>query len=155
MSTKFPTSDHAEVPAPPLTVLLQNASHAVLDALVTRLHAMGYDTVTASHLVLFGNLNCGATHAAQIAQRMQVSRQAVSKTLRELQAQGLVTLDDDPKRRNQKRVVMTDRGGALALDARRELALIEAALAERIGADLASSLRRALEVGWGRDDAGN
>lgn len=148
MSTSFTTSRSAPLPEP-LTVLLESASQSVLRDLVERLRARGHASVSAPHLVLFGNLDCGATHAARIAQRMGVSRQAISKTLRELQDLGFVSLEDDPKRRNQKLVVMTDRGMRLATDAREELAAIEGALAERIGADAMQALRRALETGWG------
>ena len=149
MSTKFTTSTEA-VPFPePLTVLLQAASQSILRGLIGRLKACGYDDITEPHLVLFGNLDCGATHAAQIAQRMQVSRQAISKTLRELQTRGWVRLEDDPGRRNQKVVVMTQQGMRLASDARKSLGEIENQLAQHIGEDTMKKLRTALEVGWG------
>jgi len=105
--------------------------------------------ITEPHLVLFGNLDCGATHAARIAQRMRVSRQAISKSLRELQRLGFIRLEDDPERRNQKLVVMTERGTELALEARGELREIEAEIADHIGASAMEALRLALEKGWG------
>lgn len=154
MSTRF-TNDARAAPWPtPLTVLLQAASQSILRSLTAQLRARGYSEVTEPHLVLFGNLDCGATHAAQIAQRMHVSRQAISKTLRDLQSLGLVRLEDDPERRNQKLVVMTDRGMQLAIDARHALGEIEAALEKRIGNDSMTTLRSALEKGWG-SAAGN
>jgi len=149
MSTKFTTKPSVNAVPEPLTVLLETASRSVLRNLTARLRGFGYAMVTEPHLVLFGNLECGGTHAAQIAQRMQVSRQAVSKTLRELQGWGFVRLEDDPERRNQKLVIMTDRGMALALDARRELHAIESALAQEIGPDAMAALRGALEQRWG------
>lgn len=149
MSTKF-TSQQGQGLAPePLTVLLQAASQSILHGLIARLRACGYASITEPHLILFGNLDCGATHAAQIAQRMQVSRQAISKTLRELQSLGLVLLEDDPARRNQKLVVMTQQGIRLAGDARRALEEIENMLAEQIGDETMAKLRSALEFGWG------
>ena len=134
----------------PLTVLLQAASQVILRALIDRLHASGYSDITEPQIVLFGNLDCGATHAAQIAQRMQVSRQAISKTLRELQSMGWVLLEDDPARRNQKLVVMTKPGMQFANDARKALGAIEAKLAQDIGEDAMRNLRIALEKGWGK-----
>jgi len=148
MSTKFTTKVMTDGPPFPLTVLLGAASQSVLRRLHARLRACGYETVTEPHLVLFGNLDCGATHAAQIAQRMQVSRQAISKTLRELHSLGFVRLEDDPARRNQKLVVMTERGMQLALDARAQLHDIEAEMAKEIGTDSFRALRRALETYW-------
>ncbi|MDQ3511699.1 MAG: winged helix DNA-binding protein [Pseudomonadota bacterium] len=149
MSTKLTTQAAQEALPEPLTVLLETASQSVLQSLTARLRAGGFDTITESHLVLFGNLDCGATHAAQIAHRMQVSRQAISKTLRELQALGFIQLDDDHHRRNQKLVVMTKRGTQLALAARAELRDIETAIANEIGAYAMAALRDALEKGWG------
>lgn len=149
MSTKFTTMDARESLPEPLTVLLEAASQSVLRSLTVRLRARGYDAVTEPHLVLFGNLDCGATHAAQIAQRMRVSRQAISKTLRELRELGFVCLEDDPDRRNQKLVVMTERGMQLALEARGDLREIESEIADQIGAAAMKALRVALERGWG------
>jgi len=132
-----------------MTVLLQAASQSVLRSLIFHLRECGYDKVTETHLVLFGNLDCGATHAAQIAQRMQVSRQAISKTLRELQVLGFIRLQTDPARQNQKLVVMTAHGMQLASDARRTLRMIEAQLAAELGQETMTALRSALEKGWG------
>jgi DNA-binding MarR family transcriptional regulator len=137
-------------PPEPLTVLLQKASQSILRSLREALAARGYDEVSESHLILFGNLDCGATYAAAIAQRMSVSRQAISRTLRELEQLGFVRLEDDAARRNQKLVVMTGRGRRLALDARDELARIEDGLARDMGRELAGALRAALERGWGQ-----
>ena len=142
MSTRFTTER-------PLSVLLHAAAEDVLRRLRDGLHARGWREVTTPQLVLFGHLDCGATHAALIAQRLGVSRQAISRTLRELETAGLVTLEIDPDRGNRRLVVMTPRGERLALAARAELAAIEAALAERLGAGDAAALRRALEREWG------
>lgn len=149
MSTKLTIQVAQDAVPEPLTVLLETASQSVLHSLTARLRAGGFLTITESHLVLFGNLDCGATHAAQIAHRMQVSRQAISKTLRELQALGFIQLDDDHYRRNQKLVVMTKRGMQLAVAARSELRAIETAIANEIGARAMAALRGALEKGWG------
>jgi DNA-binding MarR family transcriptional regulator len=148
MSTKFTTKVITNDSPFPLTVLLGAASQSVLRRLHIRLRESGYEIVTEPHLVLFGNLDCGATHAAQIAQRMQVSRQAISKTLRELQSLALVRLEDDPARRNQKLVVMTEAGMQLALDAREQLHAIEAEIASEIGTEALTALRCALEAYW-------
>ncbi len=150
MSTKFTISTATDDLPEPLTILLEAASQSVLKSLIARLRVGGYNDITDPHLVLFGNLDCGATHASQIAQRMQVSRQAISKTLRELQSLGFVRLQDDPARKSQKLVIMTDRGMDLALDARRELGLIEAAIETDIGPQAMACLRRALEKRWGK-----
>lgn len=149
MSTKFTTSVASDSLPEPLVVLLASATQSILHALIDQLAALGHDQVTAPQLILFGNLDCGATYAAQIAQRMKVSRQAISKTLRELQDRGLLRLENDLDQRNQRVVVMTDLGEAFARDARSAMSLVEARLSDQIGGRLALDLRRALEAGWG------
>jgi len=148
MSTKLTIRRGPVDAGKPLTVLLEATSQFILQSLIARLQERGYDNVTEPHLVLFGNLDCGATHAAQIAQRMQMSRQAISKTLRELQSLGLVRLEDDPERRNQKTVVMTPRGMQLARAARDQLRVIETEIAAEIGSAEVAALRSALEKCW-------
>jgi DNA-binding MarR family transcriptional regulator len=144
-------------PPAPLPVLLETASRWVMQGLLAKLRARGHDRLTEGHLMLIVNLDCGTTHASAVAQRMGVSRQAVFRTTRELQALGLLTLEADPARGNQKIVVMTESGSRLALDARAALAEIDAALAARLGPEAAARLRAALEAGWGEppgDDGG-
>lgn len=100
-------------------------------------------------MMLIANLDCGATHASAVAQRMGVSRQAIFRTTRELQALGLLRLETDPGRGNQKLVVMTEEGMRLVRDARAALAEVDAALAARIGPEAAAQLRAVLEAEWG------
>jgi DNA-binding MarR family transcriptional regulator len=139
MSTKLTTS------SAPLTVLLSSWSGAILAELRSRLVSQGYAGLTETHLVLYGHLDCGATHAARIAQRMAVSRQAISRTLRELEALGFLRLDPHPGLRNQKLVVMTESGQRLALDARAALNDLELALADHVGQREWKIVRAALE----------
>ncbi len=136
-------------PRAPLTVLFQTASQWVMYGLLSKLHARGYTDITESHLMLLGNLDCGTTYAAAIAQRMGVSRQAIYRTVRELQALDVLRLEDDPERGNQKLVVMTERGFRLVTQARAALGEIEATLDKRIGAEAVRGLREALENDWG------
>jgi DNA-binding MarR family transcriptional regulator len=80
---------------------------------------------------------------------MGVSRQAIYRTVRELQALDVLRLEDDPERGNQKLVVMTERGFRLVAQARAALGEIEATLDKRIGAAAVRGLREALENDWG------
>jgi DNA-binding MarR family transcriptional regulator len=136
-------------PPAPLTVLLQSALEWVLTGLLARLHAQGHRQITQTHLILLGNLDCGATHAAAVASRMGVSRQAIFRTVRDLEALGILRLQQDQDRGNQKLVVMTDHGMALIADARKALADIEHGLDARIGATATAALRSALQQAWG------
>jgi DNA-binding MarR family transcriptional regulator len=149
LSTKFTRLALDDAPSAPLTVLLQTASHWVMQGLMAALSAKGYAGLTEAHLTLLGNLDCGTTHASAVAQRIGLSRQAIYRTIREMEAMGFLVLQNDMQRRNQKLVVMTEVGMHLALDARATLATLEDTLAQRIGADALAALRVSLEQSWG------
>jgi DNA-binding MarR family transcriptional regulator len=133
----------------PLTVLLHSGAHWILRGVLNRLRDQGFDRITEPHLTLLGHLDCGATHAAAVAERMGVTRQAIARTLRELEALGYVGLERDPVRKNQKVIVMTAAGESLALAARAALEETEAVLKERIGPTRLQGLREALRAEWG------
>ncbi len=149
MSTKFTRPPIPGAIDAPLTVLLQTGGLWVLRGVLSRLRARGFDRITEPHLTLLGNLDCGTTHAAAVADRMGVSRQAIARTLREMEASGYLRLERDPVRQNQKVIVMTPEGEKLALAARAALAETEAVLADRIGSRRLEDLREALNADWG------
>lgn len=136
-------------PPAPLTVLLQTASRWVMRGLIAELKAKSYTGLTETHLVLLGNLDCGTTHASAVAQRIGLTRQAIYRTVKEMEAMGFLTLQDDPLRRNQKLVLMTTSGMQLALDARQALARLEETISHRIGKEAMAAFRDALQQGWG------
>ena len=105
------------------------------DTLVARLKDSGYTGVTAGHLTFLAELECGENHAAELARRTGISRQAVHKQVKELTALGLLAERPDARRRNQRTIVFTDAGVQLIADARSILAEMDAALpAESDGA---------------------
>lgn len=126
-----------------------------MTGLLNALHLQGYADITEPHLILIGNLDCGSTHAAAVAQRMGVSRQAINRTMRELETQGFLRLEEDPIRRNQKIIVMTESGVELVTHARGVLDELEELLGSRIGKNTIAVLREALERSWGSTDSGS
>lgn len=148
-STKFTKVPlHMDPPAP-MIALLHTGGEWFVRGTLDRLWEAGFTSVTSPQIVLFAHLECGATHASALAQRMGVSRQAVYRTLKELQVAGFLVLDDDPMVRNQKIIRMTETGVALATAGRSVLHEVEAQLSERIGARALQAMRDALERGWG------
>ena len=106
----------------------------------------GHESLTSTHLTFISNLDCGKTHAAEVARRMGISRQAVYKITRELQKLGILTLEIDPADKRQKTVNMTSLGEKVVTDARACLGEIELELTSRIGRkhfnQLSTSLRQ-------------
>lgn len=100
----------------------------LIEQLAARLETLGYTRVTASHLTFLAELECGENHAAELARRTGISRQAVHKQVKELAALGLLAERADPHRRNQRTIVFTDRGTQLIADCRAILAEMDADL---------------------------
>jgi len=149
LSTTFTTGGPDLREALPLAQLLVNAQQWVNIAIVHRMAEKGHDRLTTAHLAFLANLECGVTHASAVARRMGVSRQAVYRTTRELQALDILQLIDDPERRNQKLIRMTPYGGQVALDARACNAEVEEVLRERLGVRDFERLLAILRKPWG------
>ncbi len=128
---------------------LMTADQWLSASLLRLMRARGHTDLTGAHLAFFAFLECGLTHASDVARRMGISRQAVYKVTRDLERIGVLRLEEDPTDRRQKVIHMTPRGNQVALDARASLAEIEARLAERIGRDSVEQLRAALARDWG------
>ncbi len=105
---------------------LYHASRAfqarVADALIRRLEERGYTRLGSSQLGFLAELDCGPNHAAELARRTGVSRQAVHKLARDLAEQGILEFSVDEVRRNQNVITFTAAGTALMAECRKLLA---------------------------------
>ena len=149
MSTMFTKPAVVTDPPAALPLLLDLANAWVSHGLKSGLASAGFSDVTDSQLSVFANLDCGATSASEVARRMGLSRQGISRTLRDLEAAELVTLEPSPTNSKQKNIVMSERGMALANAARQSLSQTEAALAKKIGPKKMAAFRETLEMAWG------
>lgn len=107
--------------------------------LVERLNRTGHAGLSVNDLGFLSALACGDNTASDVARRLRISRQAAQKHTQQMVATDILTLADDPERRNRRLIRFTERGTAL-------MAACRALLAERdadLGAD-AAALRAAL-----------
>jgi DNA-binding MarR family transcriptional regulator len=139
MSTKFTTDALCDNPALSVGLVLFALQQRLSKDIATLVMERGHKGITAAHILFLSNLECGNTHASAVARRMGISRQAVYRSTRELQSFGVLELLDDPERRNQKIIAMTDKGKALVLEAQDCLGIVEARLGS--GLDYADRLR--------------
>lgn len=138
-----------DVTLQPLGQALIQAHQWLSTSLLNLMHERGHRELTSAHLTFFNSLNCGMTHASDVARRMGITRQAVYKVTRELQRLGILDLVDDPEDGRQKIISMTKRGEQIALDARECLERVEAQLADQIGRRNLEVVRDALAKDWG------
>jgi DNA-binding MarR family transcriptional regulator len=128
---------------------MQTGTRWIYQSVLNLLHGRGYDALTEPQLSFLASLDCGATQASKVAERLGITRQAVYRTTTDLQNQGFLTLETDPTRRNQKQIVMTTAGMKLIDDAREALVMAEVEFANRVGLSSIEELRILLNVDLG------
>jgi DNA-binding MarR family transcriptional regulator len=110
------------------------AGWAMADELSRRLAAEGMDDLRFADGVLFQHLVEGPCTIGALAERLEVTQQAVSKSVADLERRGYVTRSADPDDARVRRVALTPRGDAAIEAGRVHRAAIEAELGERLGA---------------------
>jgi DNA-binding MarR family transcriptional regulator len=125
-------------------VVAQLAGLALTDRTLERLHARGHTPLRVSHGYLFQHLIDGPVTVGELAQRLGVTQQAVSKTAAELSAAGYVQRIPDAADGRVRRIALTERGHAAVSDAREVRSELVGELAEKLGADRVESARRTL-----------
>ena len=124
MSTKVTTSSEspayemAESRSLKLVHLTSNFERRAQKWLVDLLHGRGFIGLTQSQLSFLGALDCGPNSASQIANDLGITRQAVHKTVKELEICGWLKSEADQIRRNQRIITFTDEGERMMSEAR-------------------------------------
>jgi len=101
--------------------------------LISKLHEDGFPGLTAGQLTFLGSLDCGANFAAEVARTLRISRQAVHKTIKELEGAGWLATRPDDVLGNQRVIVFTDEGERMMSCARAHFLSLDDLLAERFG----------------------
>lgn len=137
--------------APPrlLMVDLVTAVYWIDDALQSGLRARGWPPLTRMQSLILVNVAGGVQRGSALARNLGVTRQAMSQTLAEMEARGLVKLIPDPQDRRAQLVTFETESSAIRYDAVAILETIDAILTSRIGAKRAEALREAAAYDWG------
>lgn len=93
----------------------------------------GYQSVTPSVLSFLSTLECGVNYASEIARNLDISRQMVAKTVKELCRVGYLEQAEGPGK--QKQILFTDLGEQLMADSRQSLAQLDRVLSKKLGID--------------------
>ena len=150
MSTELTKSPQAGLPMVEsdtlsLAFLLGEVQDRLLARLSDELAARGHPSVTPSALGFLGQLDCGINYASGIAEKLNVSRQMVAKTVAELEKAGWLVQEPDPERRNRKVIRFTADGERLMASARQVLAELDAQFEEACGRGFVAELGKKLE----------
>jgi DNA-binding MarR family transcriptional regulator len=108
----------------------------------------GYPDVRPAHSAVFANLGMGAVRVTELAERAQVTQQAMGKMLKELERMGYVCRDVDSEDKRARSIGLTDKGVKLAADSLAVVQDVRSYYDQKIGeerlAELETKLREAL-----------
>lgn len=116
-----------------LASMLSSLNDTIVSHVSQELIEQGYQFVTPSLLNFLSILDCGVNYSAEVARRLGVSRQMVSKTVKEMSELGLLELVDDPNLGNQKVIIFTSQGENLISKARQILLEMDNRLEKVLG----------------------
>jgi DNA-binding MarR family transcriptional regulator len=131
-----------------LSRLLWEFSKDFQNRVLERTAARGYPDIRPSHSKVFSNLGMGAVRVTELAERAQVTQQAMGKMLKELERLGYVARDVDSGDKRAKEIRLTAKGMELVGQSLEVIEEVRADYAEKIGLqeleDLESRLRDAV-----------
>jgi DNA-binding MarR family transcriptional regulator len=145
MSRRIPVTSGRERPVN-LGVALREAFVAVNDLVLARLAAHGHAAVRASHSAVFQYLDDAGTTVSLLAERAQMTKQAMAELVAHLETQGYVTRTPDPNDRRAKLVLPTDRGREVIAIAQGLVPELEGRVTGGLSAERLHALREDLET---------
>jgi len=144
-----PAKPDARLPVNILMVDLVSAIYWFDEALQAGLAAQGWSEVTRIQSLVLANIAAGTHRATQLAKNLGVSRQAMSLTLTEMEARGLISVRSDAIDKRARIVDFSKQSAVIRDDAMRILNAVEAELSVRIGEKKFAALKKAMAADWG------
>lgn len=143
LTRKSPTAgyDLADSRALALTQATENFRERMVAWLLSRLLDDGFDGLKTNQLSFLGALDCGVNFAAELARTLGISRQAVHKTVRELEAAGWLLTRPDDELGNQRVIVFTEEGERMMSRARTHFLTLDTQLIEKFGDEKLAELQ--------------
>ena len=129
-----------------LAVLLREAFLALNDRVIARLAERGHGAVRPAHGAVFQHLDDTGTTVSRLAERAQMTKQAMAELVRHLEAHGYVERAPDPADRRAKLVRPTERGREVVAVAQALVPELEGRVERALGAERLRRLREDLEA---------
>jgi DNA-binding MarR family transcriptional regulator len=127
-------------------VLLREAFAALNGQVVPRLVDRGFPDVRPAHNAVFQHLDAAGTTVSTLAERAEMTKQAMAELVAHLEERGYVDRVPDPADRRAKLVRPTAKGRRVYAVVREMVPEMEQRLAELIGATRMRQLRRDLQT---------
>lgn len=103
-----------------LARLVRTVERHITNQISRELQVHGYHSVSARHLQVFEHLDTEGVSIIQLAQRAGISKQAMSKMVKEVAHEGFVNVVTDDRDNRVQLVNVTKKGAELIVDIRRE-----------------------------------
>lgn len=129
--------------------LLFDAYYWFDESLQRAMKAQNIPTLSRSHSMIMICLGQGIRRPSDLARKLRVSRQAMQKSLADLEAQGFLRLVPDPDDGRAKTVRLSHIGRQRQDSARDCLRNLEAELRKRVGKRNVTAMTAALLADWG------
>lgn len=145
MSRRIPMLAGRQRPAN-LGVLLREAFVALNDVVLARLADRGHGGVRAAHGVVFQYLDDTGTTVSLLAERAQITKQAMAELVRHLEIHGYVERVPHPTDQRAKLVLPTDRGRDVITIAQQVAPELENRISNLLGPDRFQALCEDLQA---------
>ena len=145
MSTRIPSLGGRQRPTN-TAILLRETFVALNDLVVVRLAERGHGAVRPAHGAVFQYIDDTGTTVSLLAERAQMTKQAMAELVRHLEAHGYVTRIPDPSDGRAKLVLPTARGHEVFAIAQELVPEIERQLDDALGTSRMTALREDLET---------
>jgi DNA-binding MarR family transcriptional regulator len=132
-----------------LQILFRDARSAIETAVRADLAQNGFGDVAPAHAALLRNIGEDGARPSELAAHADVTRQAITKLVDELERLDLVRRDPDPEDGRSVIIRYTDRGLAGVAIARKRMLALERGYAAQVGAERWAQVRSTLETLFG------
>ena len=124
-----------------LALLFPLGSRVVIEELHRQLAARGYDDLRPAHGFAFQRIARGGATGSELAAFLDITKQAASQMIDDLESRGYVLRRPDPDDRRGKQLVLTPRGYDCLRESAAILGAIEAEWAALLGTERLATLR--------------
>ena len=126
--------------------LLREFSRDYERRIYQQLAGRGHPSIRPAHSQVFANLGMGSVRVTELAERAQVTQQAMGKMLKELEQMGYVTRAVDDNDRRAKEIRLTELGIKLAADSLAAVDQTRLHYEDKIGAEELALLEEQLRL---------
>lgn len=126
--------------------LLLRASRIVNRHVVEGLQVRGYSGLRSTHTTLLSNIDLAGSSVTEAAERAGITKQAMGRLALELEENGYIQIETDPKDARVRILRLTEEGSKLMLDSLDVMAELEDRYASVIGDKRLTAILRGLSA---------